>query len=237
MKHFISSLLILCAALVPSAAKAQDILTNNPDNAPYFGIRAGLDIACPGDISVGNVGLDFFKNGAGFNVGGIYNLPVIANFYVEPGVSLFYNTYGVKKEFFDIINDTDFNGDGYADNIGNLRSMSVRKFGMRIPVMAGYHFDFTPDLRLHVFTGPELEIGIKSKLHAKIDRFDATMGSYGNDGFLKRVDCSWDFGVGLQYSCYYVNLTGAIGMCNMINKIPGATYHENRVSLNLGYNF
>lgn len=97
MKHFISSLLILCAALVPSAAKAQDILTNNPDNAPYFGIRAGLDIACPGDISVGNVGLDFFKNGAGFNVGGIYNLPVIANFYVEPGVSLFYNTYGVKK--------------------------------------------------------------------------------------------------------------------------------------------
>lgn len=236
MKHFISSLLILCAALVPSAAKAQDILTNNPDNAPYFGIRAGLDIACPGDISVGNAGLDFFKNGAGFNVGGIYNFPVIANFYVEPGVSLFYNTYGVKSEFFDIIDDTDFNGDGYADNIG-IRSMSVRKFGIRIPVMAGYHFDFTPDLRLHVFTGPELEIGIKSKLHAKINRFNATTGAYGNDGFLKRVDCSWDFGVGLQYSCYYVNLTGAIGMCNMINKIPGATYHENRVSLNLGYNF
>lgn len=229
MKHFISSLLILCAALVPSAAKAQDILTNNPDNAPYFGIRAGLDIACPGDISVGNAGLDFFKNGAGFNVGGIYNLPVIANFYVEPGVSLFYNTYGVKKEFYDYGEDF-----GFAEDI---RDISLRKFGMRIPVMVGYHFDFTPDLKLHVFTGPELEIGFKGKIHAKIDRFDASEGAYGDKGFLKRVDCSWDFGVGLQYSCYYVNLTGAIGMCNMINKIPGATYHENRVSLNLGYNF
>jgi len=34
---------------------------------------------------------------------------------------------------------------------------------MRIPLMAGYHFDFSDSFRFYLFTGPELEIGFSAK--------------------------------------------------------------------------
>ena len=72
--------------------------------------------------------------------GVIYNGPVVANFYVELGLKFFYNTYSEK----------------YGDS-------SIRKNGMRIPIMAGYHFDFSDSFRFYLFTGPVFEIGFSAK--------------------------------------------------------------------------
>lgn len=73
-------------------------------------------------------------------MGIIYNGPVVANFYLEFGLKFYYNTYSEE----------------YGDS-------SIRRTGMRIPLMAGYHFDFSDSFRFYLFTGPELEIGFSAK--------------------------------------------------------------------------
>lgn len=217
-KVFIS----LIAALACFAGASAQNVVNNPDNHSYLGIRAGLDIACPGDVKSNGIGIDGYDNGAGFHVGAVYNLPVVANFYVEPGLSLYYNTYSINKDILEA---------------ANMSSASIRKFGFRIPVMAGYHFDFTPDIRLHVFTGPEFEIGCTAKAHFKSGGISESESVYGDDGGLKRFNCLWDFGVALSYQKFQIGFTGGIGMVNMIKDEPDVTFHENRVSISLGYNF
>lgn len=130
MKKFILSALVALFGF--AAASAQGTIFNNPANRAYFGVRVGADITCPGNIKSGPLSIDMFGNGAGIEFGGIYNIPLVANLYIEPGVKLFYDTYPVD----DLVS-----GDG---ELGTEVDMSIRKFGMRIPVMFGYHFDFTP---------------------------------------------------------------------------------------------
>lgn len=220
MKKFLLSAALVLAGCV--SMSAQNIF-NNPANEAYFGLRAGFDLSCPGKITSEGVGVDMFKNGAGFEVGGIYNIPVVANFYVEPGLKLFYDTYSVKDDW------------NIYDGFG-IDGISIRKFGMRIPVMAGYRFDFTRDISVSVFTGPELEVGFVGKEHAKSGNRSSSESVYGDDGFLKRTNLLWDFGAGVSYRNYYFSVSGGIGMLNMYNGSHGK-FHENRVTFSLGYNF
>ena len=221
-KFFVSAVLVVfaCASVV-----AQNTIVNNPDNKAYFGIRVGGEVTCPGDISVENVGLSVFKNGGGVELGGIYNVPVVANFYVEPGLKFYYNTYSLQADFMeDFQNDIIFN------------SVSFKKFGMRIPVMAGYHFDFTNDIKVSVFTGPELEVGFSAKEYVKGHNIDVSESVYGEDGGMNRVNLLWGFGAGISYQHFYFGVSGGIGMLNMLSD-SDAKFHENRVTFSVGYNF
>lgn len=119
-------------AIAGLTASAQNVVVDNPDNHPYFGARVALDIN-----SYSGKG---FSNGAGFSIGGVYNAPLYKNLYFEPGLSLFYNTVGVK----------------HAD-------MSVKNLGFRIPLNFGYHFDVADDLSIHVFTGPQVNFNILAR--------------------------------------------------------------------------
>ena len=213
------------AMSVGLSAMAQNSIVNNPDNKPYFGIRLGGEVTCPGKISANNVGVSVFNNGGGVEIGGIFNYPVVANFYIEPGLKLYYNTYSLKKEIVEAIQD---------DIVYN--SASCKKFGMRIPVMAGYHFDFTDDIKVSVFTGPELEIGFSAKEYIKGHNIEISENMYGDDGGMNRVNVLWGIGAGISYQKFYFGVNGGIGMVNMI-KDSDATFHENRVTFSLGYNF
>ena len=245
-------LLMAAAAMVCGAtAWGQSILLDDPANRSYVGIRAGLDISSPTP--------DVFKNGAGFHVGAIYNAKIIKNFYIEPGAMLYYDTWS--------LNDKRFQADlaGAKRDIG-LNS-SFRNFGVRIPLMFGYHFDFTPDINVSVFTGPELNIGLSSRYH-----YDVSVGSVpgldvngsiscyspigenktGNEAVDKlldqvqdlfhRVDCAWKIGVGLNYSNFHVSVGGAIGMSNVYKHSNASAFTDdafrmNRMTVTLGYNF
>lgn len=233
MKKYLLS--VIAAALAFVSADAQNRIVNNPDNKPYFGIRVGGEVTCPGDITIEHFGISAFKNGGGVEFGGIYNIPVVANFYVEPGLKLYYNTYSVKDDIIKAFGD--------EMEIG-LDGISIRKFGMRIPVMAGYHFDFTDDVKLSVFTGPELEIGFSAKEHVSGDdlsgwdegySFESSENLYSDGGY-NRVDLLWGFGAGITYSKFYFGVSGNVGMLNIANE-PGVKFHENRVTFSVGYNF
>lgn len=220
MKKF---LLTLAVALIGAAgASAQDYLLNNPNNRAYFGVRVGGEVTCPGKFKAKGESLKMFKNGGGFEAGAIYNVPVVANFYVEPGLKLYYNAYGID----DKIQDAE-----------DLVSGSVRKFGMRVPVMLGYHFDFTPDIKVYVFTGPELEIGFTADAHEKVAGKSHSESLYGDDALYNRVDCLWGFGAGVSYQSFYFGVSGSVGMCNMLKDQDPLKFHENRATFTLGYNF
>ena len=223
MKKFLVSLMLVMTAGV--TVMAQNTIVNNPDNKAYFGIRLGGEVTCPGKISVDNLGLSAFKNGGGVEFGGIYNVPVVANFYIEPGLKFFYNTYSMKDEFVKALQD---------DIIFN--SVSFKKFGMRVPVMAGYHFDFTDDVKVSLFTGPELEIGFSAKEYIKGHNFDVSESLYGDEGGMNRVNLLWGIGAGISYKHLYFGVNGGIGMLNMVDE-PGVKFHENRVTFSIGYNF
>lgn len=219
----LSSLVIGAVAF---SASAQDRIFNNPDNKAYFGLRVAGEVTCPGDLTYSGIGIDIYKNGGGIEFGAIYNLPVVANFYIEPGLKLYYNTYSANK----------FLGDGFEYD-ESFDSLSMRKFGMRIPVMAGYHFDFTDNVKVSVFTGPELEIGLAAKEHLKEGAYSVSESVYGEMGGMNRIDLSWGFGAGVTYRKIYIGVSGTVGMLNMLKDGEGLKFHENRASITLGYNF
>ncbi|MCM1449830.1 MAG: PorT family protein [Clostridiales bacterium] len=219
------TIMTLAVALgVAAATQAQNYLVNNPDNKAYFGVRAGLDISS----TAGQIA-DNYGNGAGFTLGAIYNIPLWQNLYFEPGLHLFYNTFdydvlvepeGMPAEIFD---------------------GSIRNWGFRVPLNFGYHFDFTDDISISVFTGPVVNLNLKARTSCGDydKRFDADYGySLINNGF-RRVDLQWDFGVSMNYGMhYYVAMSGGIGM----TKVYGVHYDDdsfrrNTFNISVGYNF
>lgn len=209
-----------------TCAQAQSILLDNPSNHGFFGVRVSGTVTCPGNVTDNGKSESWFKNGGGFDAGLVYSFPIAANFYVEPGIKLFYDTYGVKDEYLYKVNNA-------------ATDVSLNKFGMRVPVMLGYHFDFTKDFKVYVFTGPELEAGFTGKINEKLYGGRKQSSSiYNKDNKLSQqhIDVLWDFGVGLSYRKFYFGVTGAVGMIDMINS-DKYKFHENRVSFTLGYNF
>lgn len=228
-KIILSAILTLLAA----GASAQSYIVDNPGNRSYFGIRASGEITCPGKFDVQGNKIEALKKGGGFEVGAIYQVPVVANFYVEPGLSFYYNATGVKNAS---IGDLDLNV--WEHN-------SFRKAGFRVPVMLGYHFDFTPQVNLAVFTGPELDVGLsndwyftsKESALGQIHHAPSLYGDNVGAEKMNRVGCNWKFGVGFNFlQNYYVGVSGAVGLCDMA-KSDNVKFHENRVDITLGYNF
>ncbi|MBQ8773618.1 MAG: outer membrane beta-barrel protein [Muribaculaceae bacterium] len=224
--------LAIILATLSMGLNAQEftVLLDNPDNKAHFGLRASLDISCP------SITGDGLCNGAGFSVGGVYNIPLWKNLYFEPGVGLFYNTWGMNDAYLKAYVDAVL-----GNQYGYDYDASYRKLGLRIPFLVGYHFDFTDKLNVAVFTGPELNIGInhKLKLSAKEGSTEvkATTDLY-DEGSIKRSDVAWKFGVGVNYEHYYLGISGDLGMVNLMKDAPnGYSYHMNTVAFTVGYNF
>lgn len=247
LKLWIIGASAMCSA---SAGAASSYLFENPENRTYLGVRVALDVS-----SAANGGA-FYNNKAGFSAGAVYNIPLWMNLYFEPGVSLFYNTFGTSS-WNDLTVETpvlDASGvpvigpDGepevdtryYPYQIDG----SIRNFGFRIPMMVGYHFDFTDDVKVHVFTGPQLNLSVLARYHRNAVHVSgaeqpAESGSlFGTEGF-KHIDLQWAFGAGITYQDYYLSLSGAWGMTHMKSSTPvlPRDLRRNMFSITLGYNF
>lgn len=235
------TLIATLLAITSFSAGAQDIF-ENPDNHSYFGIRLGYELACPGDVKIGDVTkIDAFGNSSGFDIGVIYNMPLWKNLYFEPGASIFYNTYSVEKSLLEPVLNEPF----------KIESASVRQWGIRIPLHLGYHFDFTPDIRVAFFTGPEFNISIKGHTHMGVGKYNVTGPAFGSDGYLNRADIKWRFGVGATiFDHYYIAISGAAGICDMmrdditiadpetgIESVHSLKMHANVFDITIGYNF
>ncbi len=231
MKIRIASVLILLATAL--GAWSQNIFSSD-DNHAFWGARMDIDVNIPGDYQTPIANFPY-KSGAGIGIGAIYNLPIIANLYFEPGATFYYDTYRT-----DMITNS---ADGYGDII-TTENPTVKKCGFRIPASIGYRFDIWENASLSLFTGPEFNIGLSAKVSSKIlDENGIKTNLYennnvlGSDGAWHRFSASWNIGAQLLFSKHYVvGICGSIGMTDLPEN-DKITFHENALRISLGYNF
>lgn len=215
----IALLAVFCCGL---DVAAQDVADDGDDTRPMWGIRAALDINIPGDFhgDAGNV--EMFRHGFGGTLGAVCNIYLGHNFYLEPGASLFYDTYSYKNVVF-----------GMTESSAGCQDPGIYKFGLRIPVVAGYSFNVTDQFAMSVFTGPELSYAlagdIKIKNREELDLEDIHL--FGKYAHQRRVDCAWKVGVGFPVDEWFVSVEGVFGLTNL-NRID-MSFRENRCAIAL----
>lgn len=250
MKTHISKFLLYFGLIGTSVtpALASNPIVDNPDNRSYFSVRTAMDLTIPGDFKYSGITKDFpvsiLTSAPGISLGAFYNAPIVANFYVEPGLELYYNTTGI-----------DINALGEGEVSSKLiNHKSTRKFGMRVPVTLGYHFDFIRNGSVSLFVGPVLDVAFSNdyyiatkkkfddSFHLTGSLFNSILGSFGAK--MQPVGLGLRTGIGFNFCRnFYFGLSGDIGLLNMI-KMPDRTksqmkisYHENRFMVSIGYSF
>ncbi|MDE6311892.1 MAG: PorT family protein [Muribaculaceae bacterium] len=219
MKHLLLPLILMLGCVAP-AASAQDIFDSGKRD-PYLGVRLGLDITCPTNVDYGGFKMDWYNPGAGFELGAVYNIQLWKNLYFEPGLNIYYST--MRGEV----------GTG-AFPASETMKESVRRFGFRIPIRAGYSFDLGFG-SISVFTGPRISLPLIGRYHAKVDKISESQNLYKDGMFMHRVDLGWQFGAGFTYDHWVFEISGTAGMLDMY-KGP-ASMHDNGVDITFGYNF
>ena len=221
---------ILISLTVAAAALSMSAQTEGakPANSGYFGIRASGTLTCPtswkSSDRYGEVEAKF-KKGIGLSAGLIYHAPITHGFYIEPGLSFYYNATGTK-------NSRDYEWwMGEADP-------SMREAGMLLPVMLGFQFDATNDVNVQVFYGPELRVGLYNELSGGSIPIHENTYRYEADNRMNRANCDLRFGVGFNISRkYYVGISGVVGLTNSAYYKPANSFHQNHVDFTIGYNF
>ncbi len=228
-----------CAMCVCSDAVADtSYMFDNPENRTYFGARVGVDIT-----TAANGGGNYSSN-TGFSAGAIYNIPLYKNLYFEPGLSFFYNTFGTSK-WNSFVPESSINPEtGEGIDVYYQVNGSMRNFGFRVPLLIGYHFDFSDNVKVGVFTGPQVNMNLYAKyfvselLGNDKDALDHDCSLFGTEGF-KHLDFQWNLGIGVTYEKYYASINGAWGLSTMKSStlmLP-RDLHRNLFTITLGYNF
>ncbi len=248
MKKIFALLLVIVSAL---GVEAQSIF-NNPDNEGYWGVRASLDLTVPSKSRVstpdGKISRSMreYEPFVGLSIGGIYNLPLVANLYLEPGLSLYYNNMLISGDAID-----SYIPYAYYKDV-KITERTIRKTGMRIPVSIGYHFDFTPNVSMSVFTGPVFDLGFTMYYHITVDN-NIVPDSYSKSLYkaktfttgdcFNRMNLDWRVGVGVNYRKYEISLswnqalTNSFGVAKKNKNDYRISLYENYLQLSFGLNF
>ncbi len=224
MKKLFLTIVMLAAAVTGISAQ----IFNNPDNKPYWGMRISLDVDMPGNWETNNnilKSMDMYSAGAGVSIGAVYNLPVIANFYFEPGASLYYDTFKDKGLLTSTVNQI-------------MVYPKYGRFGIRIPLMLGYHFDLFTNGNIAIFTGPELSYAFVG--HISYDNDDLEDAGFGLNMFkdeqlFKRFDVAWRVGAAVNAGSWHIGISYAPGITSITKN--NITCHDNRLAITLGHNF
>lgn len=216
MKRFLYIFTLLIAS-VSLTASAED-----GGSAASFGLRIGIDTNLPGKWHNGDGGIKMFRTGFGASLGGVCNVALPKGFWLEPGVSLYYDAYRYYNMYL-------MDGQGEEEHDPGLW-----KLGLRVPVMAGYDIPFSDRLTLSVFTGPELNWSFAGGYDVRQKWARDQLGDLFKEQ--RRVDCAWKVGVGIPFDRIFVSLDAAIGLTDLL-KSPDISFRENRVSLSATYFF
>ena len=213
---FLIPAIISCITL--SASAQNDVA----DTRPMWGIKAAFDVNIPGKWHGDAGSVSMFRHGFGATFGAVYNIYLGKSFYIEPGASLFYDSYSYKNLVIS----------GDAGNIIE-EDPSLYKLGIRIPVVVGYSFSISDNFAMLVYTGPELSYAFTGDIKIKDSELQhsSDISLFGEYGTQRRVDCAWKVGVGFPVNQWLVSIEAAIGMTDLLKS--GMSFRENRCSVAL----
>lgn len=213
MKRVILILTLATLFLCPRLA-AQE----SEDTAPMWGVRAAFDMNIPGDWHINGSNVKMYNHGYGGTLGTVCNLYLGRGFYLEPGVSLFYDSYS----YSDL---------SVIDATGNISAVdpSLYKFGLRVPVVAGYSFGIGRGT-MSVFTGPELSVALAGKVRLDDNEEDFDLSLFGPKG-QNRFALSWKVGIGVPLGSWFVSIDASLGVTDVYRS--EISFREHRVSVGL----
>lgn len=221
MKKF----LVIVNLLTASVATGSQI-SAKPTEIVEWGARAAVDLNLPGKWRGDAGSVTMYRPGWGATLGAVCNVWLGRNFFIEPGISVFYDTYSYK----DLI---------ITDETGSTveSDPSLYKVGLRIPVVAGYTFVFSDRFAMSFYTGPELSYAFAGKTRVKHKELigGTDLELFGDDGAQRRVDCAWKVGVGFPIDDWTISFATAIGMTDLMK--TGVSFRENRCTLSLSRYF
>lgn len=211
--------ILFCILL--SSLCAQSQIIEQGDHNPTWGVRAAFDVNLPGHVRSNVFNDKTFRAGTGVSLGAVCNVYLGHKLYLEPAVSVFYDTYKYNNL---IVSGTD----GYQET-----DPTLYKVGFRIPVVAGYSFSISDRLSIAPFTGPELSYAFAGNIRLKDkDRLDLDGDLlFGKIGSQRRVDCGWKVGLAFFTGMWSFNIDATIGMTNLMKN--GTTFRENRGTINV----
>lgn len=223
---------ILAIISIAFSSAAQSVF-NSGDNTPYWGLRGSLNVNIPGEYKT-PIGKFDYKTGAGFSIGAIYNIPVVANLYFEPGLSFYYDSFKMDELTF----GTD------EGEIINTESPKVVQTGFRVPLNIGYRFDLFENGSISIFTGPEFGIGISANVKSNALESEGIKtnlyndnNAMGADGAWHRFSASWNIGAQLAVGEHFVfGLVGNIGVSDLVES-DKVSFRENAIRITFGYDF
>lgn len=219
MKRIIFSVIFSLIAFAVSAETADNDVI--PSDRNHWTVTVSYDVSIPGKWKLDSGSFKMFKPGSGVSAGADYMLLFGNNFFFEPGVRLFFDTY----RYDDIV---------LGANTSKSVDPPVKKTGLRIPLTVGYKFDIFKDGSLFLSTGPEPTFGFTARTKVEEDQteiFEENMYK----SLLRRYDIAWDIRAAIIINHFRVDLTGALGMLDMIK--TDVKMHEYRISVGLGYVF
>lgn len=221
LRNILFSITAICACTL-AAQNATDTI---PDNVSRSGLGANLSF----ELTTPTGSHGRWSTGSGADVTIDYTFHLTPNWFVTPGIGGYYNTMGA-----------DFSP---ADN--SITDGTVKNFGLRVPVMAGYSIDLSDNIALSFATGPQLNFNIYAREFSAPDFTNniirtgkpADLFDYG----FNRVDLQWGFFCGITYKQHYrIGLRGAAGITRTASINDGARHldiRRNNLALVLSYKF
>lgn len=191
----------------------------------HWTVAVAYDASIPGKWKLANDSFKMFNPGSGISVGADYMYLISKNFFFEPGVRFFIDNY----RYYNITI-----GEGTPSEPAKTYDPPVRKIGLRIPLTAGYKFDIFKQVSLSFSTGPEPIIGFSARTEV-----DKEQKKIFEENLYKKLmrsfDVAWDIRTAITIDRFRVDLTGAIGLIDVIK--TDVLMHEYRISIGLGYIF
>lgn len=212
--------ILLCICMVIGVMTAKGQIIEYGDSNPTWGVRAAFDVNLPGKMHSNIIDDQMFRIGTGGTIGAVCNIYLGHTFYLEPAVSLFYDTFSYK-------------GLTIAGNDYEESDPGVYKVGFRVPIVVGYSIGINNQLSIAPFTGPELSYAFAGaiKVHDKDRLGDGDFSLFGKFGNQRRLDCGWKIGVAFFSGMWSFNIDGTIGLSNLMSN--GAKFHESRGSVSI----
>lgn len=161
-------------------------------SAQRFGVKAGLNLS-----SYYGSDADGAKTLAGFQLGGLYELPLSGGFYLQPEVLL--TLKGAK-----------------VDDSGT--NMKLKPFYLEVPVRAMYKLPVGSG-KLTLATGPYVGLGLFGKVsEGDLSRNLFTKENGLNKAFMKRFDLGLSSALGYELpSGLFFNVESSLGFLNTFN--------------------
>lgn len=228
-KLFMLAAMFMMGITATSAQEIRDMFGTDQKGDIGYGVRVGLNIS---DISgkYGSKKADDFNARAGFQFGGVVDLPITNGFYIQPGLS--FTTRGAR----------------YKETYGDAKAIEkYRPMYLQIPVLASFRADVSDNLNVQVNVGPHFAFGLGGKAVSEYagetEKYPFFGESTENESHFgaKRFDCGLTFGAGVTFmEHYYVGIAYDLGLVNMaIDKEWGkdVKLHNRNFSIQIGYNF